>query len=63
MSTNSGRSRRVHALRTGGASESLVEATTDLLRECGETVCTVESCTGGLIGSVLAVRWLGPRDP
>ncbi len=40
-------------LRTGGASESLVEVTAELLRARGDTVCTVESCTGGLLGAAL----------
>ncbi|GJM19075.1 MAG: putative competence-damage inducible protein [Phycisphaeraceae bacterium] len=40
-------------LRTGGGNESLVEVTAELLRAHGWTVCTVESCTGGLLGGAL----------
>lgn len=48
------RERLGHAvLRVGGASESLVEVTTDLLRQRGASICTIESCTGGLLGAAL----------
>lgn len=37
-------------LRTGGAAESLVEVVLELLRVRSQTLCTVESCTGGMVG-------------
>lgn len=40
-------------LRTGGGSESLVEVVAALLTQHKATVCTVESCTGGLLGAAL----------
>jgi len=40
-------------LRTGGAAESLAEVVLDLLRARSQTLCTVESCTGGMLGEEL----------
>lgn len=43
----------VAALRTGAGPEPLGAAVGELLRERGQTLGTVESCTGGLLGAMI----------
>lgn len=40
-------------LRVGAGPEPLGDVVGGLLRECRQTACTVESCTGGLLGAMI----------
>ncbi len=47
---------RLGAVVFGEGDQTPAGACVDLLRERGETVCTVESCTGGMLGELLTER-------